>query len=89
MGVTPNGEINIEDIALKIKENTALVSILYVNNEIGTISDVEAVSALCRNNNIAFHSDLTQALGKMQIDIKKWVSIMHLVLRIRYMVLKE
>lgn len=71
MGVTPNGEINIEDIALKIKENTALVSILYVNNEIGTISDVEAVSALCRNNNIAFHSDLTQALGKMQIDIKK------------------
>ena len=71
VGVTPNGEINIEDIALKIKENTALVSILYVNNEIGTISDVEAVSALCRNNNIAFHSDLTQALGKMQIDIKK------------------
>lgn len=71
VGVTQNGEINIEDIALKIKENTALVSILYVNNEIGTISDVEAVSALCRNNNIAFHSDLTQALGKMQIDIKK------------------
>lgn len=71
VGVTPEGEINVEDIESKIKENTALVSILYVNNEIGTISDVKAVSALCRNNNIAFHSDLTQALGKMKIDVKE------------------
>lgn len=71
VGVNKNGEINVEDIASKIKENTALVSILYVNNEIGTISDIKTVSELCQSNNIAFHTDLTQALGKMNIDVKK------------------
>lgn len=71
VGVTSDGEINVEDIESKVKKNTALVSILYVNNEIGTISDVKAVSELCRNNNIAFHSDLTQALGKIKIDVKE------------------
>lgn len=71
VGVNKNGEINVEDIASKIKENTALVSILYVNNEIGTISDIKTVSELCQSNNIALHTDLTQALGKMNIDVKK------------------
>lgn len=71
VGVTPNGEISVEEIEKAIKENTALVSILYVNNEIGTISDVSKVSKICRNSNIALHSDLTQALGKFEIDVKK------------------
>ena len=71
VGVTPDGEINVEEISSFIKENTALVSMLYVNNEIGTISDVEAVAAICKRNNIALHSDLTQALGKTEIDVKK------------------
>lgn len=71
VGVTPNGEISVEEIEKAIKENTALVSMLYVNNEIGTISDVSKVSKICRNSNIALHSDLTQALGKIEIDVKK------------------
>lgn len=71
VGVTSNGEISVEEIEKAIKENTALVSMLYVNNEIGTISDVSRVSKMCKNNNIAFHSDLTQALGKKEIDVKK------------------
>lgn len=71
VGVTPNGEISVEEIEKAIKENTALVSMLYVNNEIGTISDVSKVSKICRNSNIALHSDLTQALGKFEIDVKK------------------
>lgn len=71
VGVTPNGEISVEEIEKAIKENTALVSMLYVNNEIGTISDVSKVSKICRNSNIALHSDLTQALGKVEIDVKK------------------
>lgn len=71
VGVNPNGEISVEEIEKAIKENTALVSMLYVNNEIGTISDVSKVSKLCKNRNIALHSDLTQALGKIEIDVKK------------------
>lgn len=71
VGVTPDGEISVKEITSAIKDNTALISMLYVNNEIGTISDVESVSEICRNNNIALHSDLTQALGKIKIDVKK------------------
>ena len=71
VGVTPNGEISVDEIEKAIKENTALVSMIYVNNEIGTISDVSKVSKICRNSNIALHSDLTQALGKFEIDVKK------------------
>lgn len=71
VGVTSNGEISFEEIEKAIKENTALVSILYVNNEIGSISDVSRVSEICKSHNIALHSDLTQALGKLEIDVKK------------------
>ena len=71
VGVTPNGEISVEEIEKAIKENPALVSMLYVNNEIGTISDISKASKICRNSNIALHSDLTQALGKVEIDVKK------------------
>lgn len=71
VGVTSNGEISVEEIEKAIKENTALVSILYVNNEIGSISDVSRVSEICKSHNMALHSDLTQALGKLEIDVKK------------------
>lgn len=71
IGVTPDGVISVEEIEKAIKENTALVSMLYVNNEIGSISDVTAVSEICRRCNVALHSDLTQALGKIEIDVKK------------------
>ena len=71
VGVTSNGEISVEEIEKAIKENTALVSILYVNNEIGSISDVSRVSEICKSHNIALHSDLTQAVGKLEIDVKK------------------
>lgn len=72
VGVTSDGEISVEEIEKAIKENTALVSILHVNNEIGSISDVSSVSEICKSHNIALHSDLTQALGKLEIDVKKF-----------------
>ena len=71
VGVNVNGEINIKEILSNIKDNTALISMIYVNNEIGTINDVKSVSDICRNKDIALHSDLTQALGKIEIDVKK------------------
>ena len=71
VGVTSDGEINVGEIEKAIKVNTALISMIYVNNEIGSISDVSSVSKICKSHNIALHSDLTQALGKTEIDIKK------------------
>lgn len=71
VGVTLDGEISVEEIIDEIKDNTALVSMLYVNNEIGTISDVESVAEICKKNNIALHADLTQALGKSEINVKQ------------------
>ncbi len=71
VGVTSDGEISVEEIEKSINENTALVSMLYVNNEIGSISDVSSVSKICKSHNIALHSDLTQALGKIEINVQK------------------
>ena len=71
VGVNSDGEISVEEIEKSINENTALISMIYVNNEIGSISDVSSVSKICKSHNIALHSDLTQALGKLKIDVKK------------------
>lgn len=69
VGVTDSGEVTVEAVGEAIKENTALVSVIYVNNEIGTISDLARIAVLCKQKNISFHSDLTQAVGKMKIDV--------------------
>lgn len=69
VGVTENGEILPETIIEAIKDNTALVSVIYVNNEVGTISDVPAIARICSSQGIAIHSDLTQAIGKIMIDV--------------------
>lgn len=71
VGVTSDGETSVEEIEKSINENTALVSMLYVNNEIGSISDVSSVSKICKSHNIALHSDLTQSLGKIEINVQK------------------
>ena len=70
VGVNEYGEIVVEEVERAIQQNTALVSIIYVNNEIGTISNVSEIADLCRERGIAFHSDLTQAIGKINIDVK-------------------
>lgn len=69
VGITDNGEILSSTVESAIKTNTALVSVIYVNNEIGTISDVGSIASLCAKHGIAFHSDLTQAVGKKLIDV--------------------
>ena len=71
VGVNSDGEISVEEIEKSMNENTALISMIYVNNEIGSISDVSSVSKICKSHNIALHSDMTQALGKLEIDVKK------------------
>lgn len=69
VGVSNIGEIKARSIEAAIQDNTALVSVVYVNNEIGTISDIEAIAQLCQVKGIACHSDLTQALGKKKINV--------------------
>lgn len=69
VGITENGEILVTAVEEAIKNNTAMVSVIYVNNEIGTISDVSGIAKLCVEKGIAIHSDLTQAIGKMEIDV--------------------
>lgn len=63
------GEIEVSSVERSIRDNTAMVSFIYVNNEVGTISNIKGISQLCRTRNIAVHSDLTQAVGKINIDI--------------------
>ena len=69
VGVTETGEILVTTIDEAIKNNTAMVSVIYVNNELGTISNISEIAKLCAKKGIAIHSDLTQAIGKMAIDV--------------------
>ena len=69
VGITDYGEILSSAVENAIKSNTALVSVIYVNNEIGTISDIGGIATLCAKRGIAFHSDLTQAIGKKPINV--------------------
>lgn len=64
-----NGIVTVDDIQQAIKENTAMASIIYVNNETGSISDIPNIALCCREHGMAFHSDLTQAIGKIPINV--------------------
>jgi len=71
-----NGTINPEDIKNKIKDNTKLISIMYLNNEIGSINPIKEISSICKKNKILFHTDAVQFVGKgkfnfndLEIDI--------------------
>jgi len=65
-----DGMISLKSIEEAIKENTIIVSIMFVNNEIGTLQDVKAIGALCQSKEILFHTDAVQAFGYYPIDVK-------------------
>ena len=69
--VPPSGRIPVVDIEKAMRDDTILVSIMAANNEIGTIQPIEEIGALCRDRNIFFLTDATQALGKYPIDVQK------------------
>ncbi|MBQ4535014.1 MAG: aminotransferase class V-fold PLP-dependent enzyme, partial [Ruminococcus sp.] len=54
-----------------IREDTALVTIMYANNEIGTIQPIEEIAAICHEKKVLFHTDAVQAVGHVEIDVKK------------------
>ncbi len=67
----PNGLVDLEKFKAAIRPDTVLASVMFVNNEIGVIQDIEAIGNICRENNIIFHVDAAQATGKVDIDLEK------------------
>ena len=65
----PDGLLDLEKLRAAIRPDTILVSIMYVNNEIGVIQDIPAIGELCRSKGIIFHVDAAQATGKVAIDL--------------------
>jgi cysteine desulfurase len=70
--LTPDrqGRIDPEIVRAALRPDTVLVSIMYVNNEIGVMQDVGAIGALCRDRGVAFHTDAAQAVGKIPVDVR-------------------
>lgn len=68
--VYENGIVKVEDVENAIREDTALVSIMYANNEIGTIQPIAEIGKLCREKGVIFHTDAVQAVGHLPIDVK-------------------
>lgn len=68
--VDTKGFINLEELKAAITEKTALVSILAVNNEIGTIQPLKEIGKICRERGVFFHTDAAQAYGKIPLDVK-------------------
>ncbi|NWF97399.1 MAG: cysteine desulfurase NifS [Nitrospirae bacterium] len=65
------GQLRIEDLLKEIDEDTAIVSIMYANNEIGTIFPIQEIGEILKQRNILFHTDAVQAVGKIPIDTNK------------------
>lgn len=70
VGVNANGVINPADIARLITDKTALVTIMFANNEIGTVQPIAEIGAICREKGVLFHTDAVQAVGNVPIDVK-------------------
>ena len=69
--VDKNGLIGINELKKSITKDTFLISIMYANNEIGTIEPIEEIGKIAKENNIIFHTDAIQAIGKIPIDLRK------------------
>lgn len=70
--VDGNGLINLKQLEEAIKPETALVSIMTVNNEIGVIQPMKEIGQLCRSKKVYFHTDGAQAVGKIPISVNDW-----------------
>lgn len=76
--VDDKGQIDYNELEKSIRYDTILVSIMWVNNEIGSINDIRRISELCRVMHVDFHTDATQAIGKLEIDLSKFLGISYM-----------
>jgi len=66
-----NGMLDLDKLRAALREDTTLVSVMHVNNEIGVIQDIAAIGEICRERKIVFHVDAAQSAGKVEIDMQK------------------
>ena len=71
IGVDENGIINLEELKSEIKKTTTLISVMFANNEIGTIEPIAEIGKIAKEHNIVFHTDAVQAVGSVKIDVKE------------------
>lgn len=71
LDVDKYGVISLDDLKNAITDKTALVSIMFANNEIGTVQPIEEIGKICREKGVLFHTDAVQAVGHIPIDVKK------------------
>lgn len=72
LDVDSDGLVDVDSFKNSITDKTILASVAFANNEIGTIQDIESISRICRENNIVFHTDAVQAVGKVDIRLDKY-----------------
>lgn len=72
VGVNESGVVNIDEIKAAITKETVLITVMFVNNELGTIEPVKEIGALAKENNIIFHTDAVQAVGALKIDVQEF-----------------
>lgn len=71
LDVPENGIVNVEDVENAIREDTVLVTIMFANNEIGTIQPIKEIGEICKKHGVIFHTDAVQAAGHVPIDVEK------------------
>lgn len=71
LDVHEDGVVRLEDVKAAVREDTALVTIMFANNEIGTVQPIAEIGAFCREKGIPFHTDAVQAAGHMHIDVNE------------------
>ena len=71
LDVHEDGVVRVEDVAAAIREDTALVTVMFANNEIGTVQPITEIGALCREKGIPFHTDAVQAVGHMPVNVQE------------------
>ncbi len=69
--VHEDGLVRLEELEAAIREDTCLVTIMFANNEIGTVQPIKEIGALCREKKVPFHTDAVQAVGHMHIDVEE------------------
>ena len=70
LDVHSDGLVRPEELEAALREDTALVTIMYANNEIGTIQPISEIGAICKKHGVLFHTDAVQAVGNVPIDVK-------------------
>ena len=71
LDVHENGIVTADEVEAAIREDTCLVSVMFANNEIGTVQPIAAIGAVCAAHGVLFHTDAVQAVGHMAIDVKE------------------